>query len=266
MSTKPHITLIGCGKMGSALLQGWLDSNINADFSVIEPNDISVSAEHFKTIADAAGALNQSTVIILAVKPQGMAEIGNELKNHLQPDALILSIAAGQSLANFESYFGANQPVIRAMPNTPAAIGKGISVAIANNATTDEQKSLASRFLETAGKLEWIDDETLMDAVTALSGSGPAYIFYLIEMLSSAGTKAGLPADMAQRLARQTVIGAAALAENEPQTEAAALRQNVTSPGGTTEAALNILMDGTVQDVFDKTLEAATTRGKKLNS
>ena len=256
--------------MGSALLQGWLNSNIEAQFVVIDPH----TPEKFKNhpgvywcaeeIGNCPDVIEPSDMFVFAIKPQIIEEACMGLG--YDRDCCMLSIAAGKSLSYFENFFGNTQPIIRAMPNTPAAIGKGMSIAIANSATTDEQKFLAAQLLETAGQLEWIDDESLMDAVTALSGSGPAYVFYLIEMLASAGTKAGLPEDMATTLARQTVIGAAALAEADPQTGAATLRQNVTSPGGTTEAALNILMDGTVQDVFDKALEAATTRSKELNS
>ena len=267
MTAPFNITLIGCGKMGGAMLHGWLNADIDATFTVIEPHDIAFdNIAHFKTIDEAAEKLRKADTIILAVKPQAMHEICTSLKNHIADDALILSIAAGQSIANFENHFGAAQPVIRAMPNTPAAIGKGMSVAVANPNVSETQKSIAQNLLECAGKFEWIDDEDLMDAVTALSGSGPAYIFYLIEVLAKSGEKIGLPPQTAQTLARQTVIGAAALAENDADTPASTLRQNVTSPCGTTEAALNILMDKRMQDLLDEALTAAKNRGKELNS
>ena len=267
MSAQPNIVLIGCGKMGGALLQGWLDQNIDANFSVIEPHDISITEiTHHKTVEAAAKDLKSAALIVLAVKPQTMATLCTELKNHINEDTTILSIAAGQSLTRFSQYFAPTQPVIRAMPNTPAAIGKGMSVAVANKHTSQSAKTLAETLLKTAGKFEWTDDESLLDAVTALSGSGPAYVFYLIEMLEKAGNKAGLPIEMATTLARQTVIGAAALAEAQSEIPAKTLRKNVTSPGGTTAAALEILMDGRTQNLFNEALQAATTRSRELNS
>ena len=267
MTTAPNITLIGCGKMGSAMLRGWVDAKINATFTIIEPNEIPFAdIAHFKTVDDAAEILKTADTIILAVKPQTMGEICESLKQHIKNDALILSIAAGQSITSFEKYFGSNQPIIRAMPNTPAAISKGMTVAVANNKATEPQKQLAQNLMECAGKFEWIDDETLMDAVTALSGSGPAYVFHLIETLAKSGEKIGLNPDTAMTLARQTIIGSAALADNDADTSAATLRQNVTSPGGTTEAALDILMDNRIQKIFDEALTAARDRGKELNS
>lgn len=267
MAAPHHIVLIGCGKMGSALLQGWLDAKITADFSVIDPHDIAFNTvDHYRDIVEAHKALAGADAVILAVKPQIMTAVCSTLKQHLPKQALILSIAAGQSISSFQNHFGTDQPLIRTMPNTPAAIGKGMSVAVPTQTVTPEQKTLARTLLETAGKFEWLDDESLLDAVTALSGSGPAYVFLLIEILANAGEKSGLPADMAMSLARQTVIGAAALAESEAATPASRLRENVTSPGGTTEAALKILMDGRVQTLFDEALAAATARGKELNT
>lgn len=268
MTARPHIILIGCGKMGASLLRGWLNKKLEATFSVIEPNDIEIpGAQHFTSIESAAtNTLQTASMIILAVKPQVMQAICTDLAPLIGNNTTILSIAAGQSLSSFAAYFGDNQPVIRAMPNTPAAIGKGMSVAVANPNVTDEAQTLATALLETAGKLEWTDDEDLLDAVTALSGSGPAYVFYLIEILEKAGKDIGLPAQMAQTLARQTVIGAAALAETDHGTPATALRENVTSPGGTTAAALDILMDGRAQELFTEALTAATNRSRELNS
>ena len=252
--------------MGGALLKGWLDSRIDATFSVIDPHDIPFThIDHFRDTAEAAKTLTQTDAVILAVKPQIMAAICEALKEHLPGDALLLSIAAGQSLSTYEHYFGSTQPTIRAMPNTPAAIGKSITVAITNEAVSKDHKALASTLLKTVGKLEWLDDETLMDAVTALSGSGPAYVFYLIEALAKAGIETGLPESLAMKLARQTVIGAAALAETEEQTNAQTLRENVTSPGGTTEAALEVLTDGRIQKLFDEALSAAKKRSRNLN-
>ena len=186
------------------------------------------------------------------------------MKNNTSKDALILSIAAGQSLAALESFFAAGQPVVRSMPNTPAAIGKGVSAAITNRHVSDKQKAMASRLLEASGTVSWIADESLMDAITALSGSGPAYVFYLIEALAKAGETIGLDPQLSMSLARQTVIGSAALAEDSCDIPAEILRKNVTSPGGTTEAALKILMDGEFQALLNEALKAAKDRGIEL--
>jgi pyrroline-5-carboxylate reductase len=259
------ITLLGCGKMGTALLRGWLASGMKAVFHVVEPYGLpqefaGVSlVHHHKT----AGEAPASDVYILAVKPQMMDEACRALK--APKDSLILSIAAGQTIPAFEARFGTAQPIIRTMPNTPAAIGKGITVAVANAHVKAAQKDMATQLLHATGQVEWADNETLMDAVTAVSGSGPAYVFLLIEAMGAAGVKAGLPADLAMKLARQTVIGAAALAEADQDVDAATLRKNVTSPGGTTEAALKVLMrDGGMQALMDEAVLAAERRGKEL--
>ncbi len=267
MNASLKITLIGCGKMGSALLRGWLNEDISADFKVIEPHDIPFSGiDHFRVTAEGSKDLATSDIVVLAVKPQIMNEICNNVQKYISKETLILSIAAGQSVESFENYFGTEQPIIRAMPNLPASVGKGISVAIANKSVSDNQKQQAHILLETAGKVEWLDNESLINAVTALSGSGPAYVFHLIEILTSAGVKVGLPKELSEILARQTVIGSAALAENEANIDAATLRKNVTSPGGTTEAALKTLMDGRLQELFDNALLSAAQRGHELNS
>jgi pyrroline-5-carboxylate reductase len=264
-----HITLVGYGKMGQALLEGWLNSPINAKFTIIDPQidkklENTPLKTHYSSTEDAQSALNTTKMVILAVKPQIMANVCAELKPHIAPDAAIMSIAAGQTIANFERYFSPSQPIIRTMPNTPAAIGKGMSIAVANTRIRAQQKELAEALLTSAGKIEWVQDENLLDAVTAVSGSGPAYVFHLIEILTKSAESAGLTPALAATLARQTVIGAAALAENEPETPAATLRENVTSPGGTTAAALEILMNGEWQDIFDRAIAAAKDRGQAL--
>lgn len=258
--------------MGGAMLRGWLESDINARYVVVEPNGEPdfIKSEPRVTYAnnpkDIVDNMLKSNVFVLAVKPQLMKDICEGLKPVICPNCLILSIAAGQTIANFETYFSPEQPIIRVMPNTPAAIGKGMSVAVANAKASEEQKSLTTELLQTSGKVEWVEDEALMNAVTAVSGSGPAYIFYLIEAMANAGEKAGLDADKAMTLARQTVIGSAALAETDADTPASTLRENVTSPGGTTAAALDVLMDGRMQEVFDEALLAARDRGEELSA
>lgn len=264
------LVLAGCGKMGGAMLDAWLSSGLLAQALVIDPSGLpdifqdNPHVSHAPAVPDRFN--NEPDVIVLAVKPQILKAASQQLSAITSDKTLILSIAAGQTLETLESLFGIAQPVIRTMPNTPAAIGKGMSVSIANAHVTAAQKKIAARLLEKTGKTAWIDDESLMDAVTALSGSGPAYLFLLIEILTESGKRLGLPEDMAATLARQTVIGSAALAEHESSTSAAQLRRNVTSPGGTTEAALKVLMDGKMQDVFDNALLAARNRGKELNT
>ncbi|NCT41140.1 MAG: pyrroline-5-carboxylate reductase [Alphaproteobacteria bacterium] len=270
MSTSYKITLIGCGRMGGAMLKGWLASDIDATYNIVEPygqpdftkgdNRITFG-ETVKSISDDVA---KSDICILAVKPQMMMEVCEALKHIISDDCLILSVAAGQTIGNFENYFGANQPIVRVMPNTPASIGEGMSVAVANAHPTDSQKEIVTRMLDCSGKSAWVDDENLMNAVTAVSGSGPAYIFHLIEALAKAGENVGLDADKAMILARQTVVGSAALAASEADTPASTLRENVTSPGGTTAAALNVLMDGRFQDILNEALQAAKKRGEEL--
>ena len=270
MSTSYKITLIGCGRMGGAMLKGWLASDIDATYNIVEPYgqpEFTVGNKRItygKSVKDIKEDVATSDICILAVKPQMMMEVCEALKNIIANDCLILSVAAGQTIGNFENYFGDEQPIVRVMPNTPAAIGEGMSVAVANAHPTKAQKDIVTRMLDCSGKSAWVDDENLMNAVTAVSGSGPAYIFHLIEALADAGEHVGLDADTAMTLARQTVIGSAALAANEAETSASTLRENVTSPNGTTAAALDVLMDGRFQKILNEALTAAKTRGEEL--
>jgi pyrroline-5-carboxylate reductase len=267
MSSQIDIALIGCGKMGGALLRGWLQAGIARRVSVLEPHAPADIHDPRVVFHKEAAALATRDIYVLAVKPQIMDDVCRSLKNIIPAGALVLSIAAGRTIASFENHFGAAQPVVRAMPNLPASIGEGATVAVANARVSTPQKQQADSILAAAGLVEWVDDEALMNAVTAVSGSGPAYVFLLIETLGKAGEKAGLPAALARKLARQTVIGSAALAAREADTPAETLRKNVTSPGGTTEAALKILMDdGALQTLFDTAIAAAAARGLQLNS
>ncbi len=253
--------------MGAALLQKWLLSFPDAEFTVIDPHissDAFSDIERFTSPKDAAEQINSANLIILATKPQIMAKVCEELAPLISSSATILSIAAGQPIASFTRIFGEMTPVIRVMPNTPAAIGKGMSAAMANPFVSSECKEFADALLKETGAVEWIKDEYLFDAVTAVSGSGPAYVFFLIEAMAMAGEKAGLDAAISKKLARQTVIGAAALCEAESTTPPETLRQNVTSPGGTTAAALEVLMNGEFQDTLNRALIAAKDRSIEL--
>lgn len=262
------VLLAGCGKMGGSLLRLWLSDMRFSRISVIEPSGMPAGFEgaeirHYPA-AEAIPPGTEFDLVILAVKPQIIKEACASLKALTGPHSLILSIAAGTPLAVFEEIFGKDRAIVRTMPNTPAAIGKGASVAMANAACSPAHKDLAATALRGTGLVEWVDDENLMNAVTALSGSGPAYVFHLIEALETAGKDIGLPAGLAVKLARQTVIGAAALAEDMADTPAATLRENVTSPGGTTAAALEVLMNGEFQDILTRALRAAKKRGEEL--
>lgn len=266
-----HLILVGCGKMGGALLSGWLAGGAVDRVDVVEPGGAPVPDDaRVRRHADApslAAALPADAapdVVVLAVKPQAMDAVAPDYARFAAAGACILSIAAGKTLGYFAALYGEAAAVVRAMPNTPAAIGKGASVLVANGAASQAQIDLAMRLMEAAGTVDRVEDEALIDVVTALSGGGPAYTFLLIEAMAAAGTKAGLPAAMAMRLARRTVIGAGALADSSAE-DAATLRRNVTSPGGTTQAALAVLMaDDGLQPLFDRAIAAATARSREL--
>lgn len=252
--------------MGSALLTGWKTAFPSAKITIIDPNTV-VAASGMTQIksADELPQDFSADICIIAVKPQIMDDVANGLRKKLAPAVPVLSIAAGKTLSYFAEYFGPERPIIRSMPNTPAAIGFGMTVACANSNVSDTHKALATKLLQAVGKVEWINDENLMDAVTAVSGSGPAYVFLLIEELAQAGMAAGLPGGLAMTLARQTIIGSAHLAEHHATIYAETLRKNVTSPGGTTEAALKVLMaDDGLRPLLIKAIAAATNRGKEL--
>lgn len=260
------VLLVGCGKMGSAMLAGWLEQGIRAaDVVVVDP--------HAKGLPDGVTVLGDADLIpktfipdiaILAVKPQVMAEVLPSYAR-LAGRTLFLSIAAGKPAAFFRQHLGDAAAIIRAMPNTPAAVGRGITVCFAASAVPEQSRALAEKLLGAVGEVAWIADEGQMDAVTAVSGSGPAYVFLLAEVMAEAGIKAGLPAELAHRLARATVSGGGELLRLSPET-AAQLRINVTSPGGTTAAALGVLMDADkgMGPLMEQAVAAATKRGKEL--
>ncbi len=268
--TQLSITLIGCGKMGASMIHGWLGANLIKHAEILDPNEIDDSLSshtdlfHVKLMESLS--LAKTDIIILAVKPQIMDDVCAELSKILPAGIPVISIAAGTSTAYFEKQFSKDTPIIRTMPNLPAIVGQGITALYASDTVSKNHKDIASSLLNAVGETIWLDDESQMDAVTALSGSGPAYVFYMIEVMAQAGEKAGLSKEQAVKLARQTVIGAAALAKVDHDTPAPILRQNVTSKGGTTEAALKILMDGKFQNIMDETIQAANQRGKELDS
>jgi pyrroline-5-carboxylate reductase len=262
------VVLVGAGKMGGALLDGWLALGLDArTVSVIEPQpspDVSALATRGLRLNPEPAQLGPAAAIVLAVKPQVAPDAMKTLGRLIGPATVVVSIMAGRTLAFLERSLPPGIAAVRAMPNTPAAIGRGITVAVPNARVSGEQRTLVDALLSATGAVEWITDEVLMDAVTAVSGSGPAYVFLLAEALGRAGTAAGLPADLAGRLARATVAGAGELLHCS-QLDAATLRRNVTSPGGTTAAALEVLMGKSgLDDLLAKAVTAATERSREL--
>jgi len=260
------VVLAGAGKMGGAMLSGWLAQGLDARrVMVIEPHP----SDEIRVLAGAGVRLNPSpkdigdvAALVVALKPQAFREAGPALKPFAGPATLVVSIMAGMTIASVAEVCGGN--VVRAMPNTPAAIGRGITVAVGANNVGGAQRATADALLRAIGSVEWVEDESLMDAVTAVSGSGPAYVFLLAEELARAGVAAGLPEELATKLARETLAGSGELLHRS-DLSAATLRQNVTSPGGTTAAALEVLMgaDG-LQLLMTRAVAAATRRSKEL--
>ena len=263
---KTTIVLAGAGKMGGALLSGWLAQGLDGKrVVVIEPqpsDDISALVTKGVRLNPSPKDVGAVATLVIALKPQSFREAGAMLKSFAGPSTLVVSIMAGTTIASIAEVCGGS--VVRAMPNTPAAIGRGITVAVAAGNVSSPQRGIADALLRATGSVEWVDDENLMDAVTAVSGSGPAYIFLLAEELARAGVEAGLPQDLATRLARETVAGSGELLRLS-EAPSSTLRQNVTSPGGTTAAALEVLMgpDG-MQSLLIRAVAAATKRSKEL--
>ncbi len=265
-----RVLLVGCGKMGGAMLAGWIERGAEADdIAVIEPQPDAASAARetygVQVLDDPASLSGDApAVVVFAVKPQTLPDIAAAYAPVAAAGAVALSIAAGRPIGFFENALGPGAAVVRSMPNTPAAVGRGITAACANRHVGDSQRALCQRLLSAVGEVVWVDDEQLMDAVTAVSGSGPAYVFLLIECMTEAGIVEGLPPDTAARLARATVAGAGELARLSEEA-AAQLRINVTSPGGTTEAALGILMaeDG-MDALMKRAIAAAARRSREL--
>ncbi len=265
------LLLVGAGKMGGAMLDGWIARGLAPKrIVVLEPQP----SKSIKTLARRGLRLNPKSrpkgkaaaaaAIVIAVKPQTAPDAVPPLSANVGKSTLVLSIMAGRTLGFLEKSLPAATAIVRAMPNTPAAIGRGISVAVANANVSARQRKLAGDLLAAIGKVEWVGDETLLDAVTALSGSGPAYVFLLAEAMTTAGIAAGLPTALAVRLARETVAGSGELLHRSAL-DAATLRQNVTSPGGTTAAALEVLMGpGGFDALLTKAIAAATRRSREL--
>jgi pyrroline-5-carboxylate reductase len=260
------IVLAGAGKMGGAMLSGWLARGLDAsNVAVIEPfpsDEIKALVAKNIRLNPAPKDIGTVATLVIALKPQMFREAGPALKPFAGSSTLVVSIMAGATIASITEVCGG--AVVRAMPNTPAAIGRGITVAVAAGNVSAGQRTLADALLRATGSVEWTGDETLMDAVTAVSGSGPAYVFLLAEELARAGVEAGLPPELATKLARETVAGSGELLHRS-ELSSATLRRNVTSPGGTTAAALEVLMgpDG-MQSLLTRAVAAATRRSREL--
>lgn len=266
---KASLLLAGAGKMGGAMLRAWLDRGYDPrNIFVIEPHP----QPDLLALARAAGFALQAPaqppeILVLAIKPQTLDEAAPWLASRAGPGTLVVSILAGKTLANIAARLPQAKAIIRAMPNLPAAVGRGVTGLVANEAATPRDRALAEDLLAATGGVEWLADERLIDVVTAVSGSGPAYVFYLAECLAKAGAALGLPDDLAGRLARATVEGAGELLYRNAESSAAQLRESVTSRGGTTAAALDVLMaapDG-LSPLIERAVAAAKLRAEQLS-
>ncbi len=264
------LVLVGAGKMGGAMLQGWLALGLApASVAVLDPfaapELIDLCAARGVALNPPMASLAAPQVLVLAIKPQMLDQAAPDIAPLVGQGTLVLSIMAGKTMGDIAARLPASA-IARAMPNTPAAVGRGVTGVAASAGVTPAQRAMADGLLRAIGAVEWVADENLIDAVTAVSGSGPAYVFHLVEALASAGEKAGLPADIALRLARATVEGSGELMFREPDISAAQLRKNVTSPGGTTAAALDVLMapDG-LSALMERAVAAAKRRAGELS-
>jgi pyrroline-5-carboxylate reductase len=260
------LLLVGCGKMGGAMLEGWLSRGLaGADVIVAEPAEaMRPHKPGLKCVASSSDVAEAPETVVLAVKPQSMDLVLPDLKRFADAGSVFLSIAAGKTLKYFGAYLGVGAKVVRSMPNTPAAVRQGITVATAAKVVSEAEKKRCHQLLEAVGQVLWVDDEALLDPVTALSGSGPAYVFLLVEAMAAAGAKLGLSPEMAMQLARATVAGSGELLRQSAE-PASQLRVNVTSPGGTTAEALKVLMaDNGIQPIFDRALAEASRRSREL--
>jgi pyrroline-5-carboxylate reductase len=265
-----RILLIGAGKMGGAMLDGWLRDGMRpADVAVIDPYPSermrALAAEGLR-LSPPVDQIGRVDCILLAIKPQMLDAAGPTLAVVATAETLLVSVVAGKTIADLGARAPDVRAVVRAMPNTPAAVGRGITGCVASPDVSEAQKAFTTRLLSAIGRVEWVVDEGLIDAVTALSGSGPAYVFHMVEAMADAGAAAGLPPDLAMRLARATVEGAGELLFQDAKTPVAELRRNVTSPAGTTAAALEVLMaeDG-LGPLMRKAVAAAKRRAGELS-
>lgn len=260
------IAFIGAGNMAGSLVNGLIESGTSpSEIAAADP--IAKQLEKLSVLGVVTAANNDQAikavdVIVLAVKPQVIGQVLEALSG-LTPNQLIISIVAGIDLRSLETWLPANQPIVRCMPNTPALLGAGMTGLFANSRVTDQQKALATHILGAVGEVAWVSEEAHLDAVTAVSGSGPAYFFLLMENMIAAGQKLGLDAELSKKLTEQTAFGAALMAQKS-NVDPGTLRKNVTSPGGTTEAALNLMLAQDFPATVIDALSAAEKRAKEL--
>lgn len=263
------LLLVGAGNMGGALLTGWLSQGLDPKRVAVQdpappPAMAALLAAHGIVSAPLITPPRAPAVILVAVKPQVMDTVFPPIARHVGPQTVVLSVAAGRTIAGFEAHLPAGTAVVRSIPNTPASVGRGITAAVGNGHVTGQQKALCQALLEAVGAVVWLEREDHIDLATAVSGSGPAYVFLLAECLAEAGRKAGLPEATAAALARWTVAGAGELLHRS-DLPADQLRRNVTSPNGTTHAALQVLMgEGGLQPIMDEAIAAAARRSREL--
>ena len=262
-----RLMLVGAGKMGGALAKGWLQAGLAPGaLTILEPDpSAAIAALTAQGVALNPRAPAPPEALLLAVKPQSLEAVARAIAPHAGAHTLVLSILAGKTIANLRARLPEARALVRAMPNTPAAIGRGVTAAFANSEVGGLQRRWSERLLGAVGAFHWLADEELMDAVTAVSGSGPAYVFALTEALAAAAEKLGLPPELAMSLARGTVEGAGELMRREPETSPATLRNNVTSPGGTTAAAFAVLHgEGGFAELMARATAAARDRAREM--
>lgn len=265
------VVLIGAGKMGFALLKGWAARGLSGDGVVVVEPDPHPELAHL--CAERGFALNgrlagkaRPQALVLAVKPQLLDSVAPSALEFIGEDTVVVSILAGKRVADIAARLGGARAIVRAMPNTAASVGQGVTGAFASVAISERQREAAHALLASVGMVEWVDSEEFIDAVTAISGSGPAYVFYFVEALAKAGTSVGLPSELAARIARETVVGAGELLRRSPDLSPETLRRHVTSPGGTTAAALEILMaEGGLAPLIERAAAAAKRRAGELS-
>jgi pyrroline-5-carboxylate reductase len=269
MQLSGPLVLVGAGNMGGALLKGWLERGLAPRDVLVQdpappPAIATLLVSHGIAATPSAEPDRTPSVILLAVKPQVMDEVAPTVAGLCQAATVVLSVAAGRTIASLARHFPHGTAIVRTIPNTPSAVGRGITVAVANAAVTSAQRALCQQLLEAVGSVGWVEDERLIDAATAVSGSGPAYVFLLAECLEAAAKSVGLPDELARRLARETVSGAGELLLRS-DLDAAMLRRNVTSPNGTTAAALEVLMgEPGMSELLTRAVKAARDRAEAL--
>lgn len=264
------LVLVGAGKMGGAMLEGWLLTGMRpTGITVIDPQPspeiTALQKTHGFALNPPMSQINLPEALVLAIKPQALDMVAPLISGLVQPAVVLISVLAGKTVANLKTRLPHAGAIVRAMPNLPASVRRGVTGAAPNDEVSDTQKAMADALLASVGQVEWVEDESLIDAVTAVSGSGPAYVFHLVEALAAAGAAVGLPPDTAMRLARATIEGAGEML-HRTDIPPGVLRHNVTSPGGTTAAALDVLMaDNGLTPLMRRAVAAARQRAEELS-